>query len=759
MKRNVLLALAAAVVCAAGQAWGQGVPSQRYAWKNVTITAGGFITGIVFHPKEEGLAYVRTDIGGAYRYEKGQGRWVPLLDWVGPQDGNLAGVESVAVDPNDADRVYLALGTYWRGAAGIARSKDRGKTFEVTRLPVSMGGNEDGRGMGERLAVDPGDGRVLFFGSRRDGLFRSADAGATWGPVDGFPIARAAASTAPGAAPRPAAGGGPGGAGAGGITWVHFMREGEPAGEPTRRLIAGVASGAEASVYQSVDGGTTWAAVPGAPKGPMPHRAAWEEATRTLYISYGNGPGPNGVTGGAVWKLDVRTGQWTDVTPPVLGNGGFGGIAVDPRHAGTLVVATIDRWSPGDDLYRSTDGGASWKGVAKTATRDPAGSPYLYWGQREPRFGWWMAAVALDPFDPGHVVYGTGATIWGTRDMRAFDRGEPTRWTVEAAGIEETAVLALASPPAGAPLISGLGDIGGFTHHDLAVSPPAGMHAGPIFTNTTGLDFAELKPAVVVRTGTPHQPGGGATAAVSADGGDTWKAVTVPGTALPGARGQVAGGGPVLAVSADGGVLMAAGNRVQVSRDLGVTWTECPRLPANSRPVADRAAPATFYVFDWSEGTVWTSTDGGATFDARRTEGLSFRGAARGAGTGGGLPRVQAAPGKVGDLWASASGKLYHSTDGGRQFAPVAAGVTVHQFTFGKAAPWRQEPTLFVAGRIGQGEGIYRSDDGGEVWVRINDDAHQFGGWPTVMAGDPRVYGRVYVGMNGRGIVYGDVAQ
>ena len=95
----------------------------------------------------------------------------------------------------------------------------------------------------------------------------------------------------------------------------------------------------------------------------------------------------------------------------------------------------------------------------------------------------------------------------------------------------------------------------------------------------------------------------------------------------------------------------------------------------------------------------------------------------------------------------------------GKTAAELAAGVTVHQFTFGKAAPWRQEPTLFVAGRIGQGEGIYRSDDGGEVWVRINDDAHQFGGWPTVMAGDPRVYGRVYVGMNGRGIVYGDVAQ
>jgi len=41
-------------------------------------------------------------------------------------------------------------------------------------------------------------------------------------------------------------------------------------------------------------------------------------------------------------------------------------------------------------------------------------------------------------------------------------------------------------------------------------------------------------------------------------------------------------------------------------------------------------------------------------------------------------------------------------------------------------------------------------------WVRINDDQHQWGAVSPVI-GDPRVFGRVYIGTNGRGIIRGDI--
>jgi hypothetical protein len=51
--------------------------------------------------------------------------------------------------------------------------------------------------------------------------------------------------------------------------------------------------------------------------------------------------------------------------------------------------------------------------------------------------------------------------------------------------------------------------------------------------------------------------------------------------------------------------------------------------------------------------------------------------------------------------------------------------------------------------------GIFRSNDTAKSWVRINDDRHQWG-LILQITGDPKMYGRVYVGTHGRGTIYGD---
>jgi hypothetical protein len=138
-----------------------------YAWRSVRIGGGGYVSGLVFHPHEKGLLYARTDVGGAYRWDAKRQQWVSITDWIGADDANLLGIDSLAVDPNDAGRVYLVAGTYTTertGFAAVLRSNDRGKSFLRSNLPFRMGGNELGRGNGERLAVDPHDGRVLLLG-------------------------------------------------------------------------------------------------------------------------------------------------------------------------------------------------------------------------------------------------------------------------------------------------------------------------------------------------------------------------------------------------------------------------------------------------------------------------------------------------------------------------------------------------------------------------------------------------------------------
>jgi xyloglucan-specific exo-beta-1,4-glucanase len=179
----------AAPTAAATPGGGGGpVGSVAYNWKNVVVLGGGFVSGIVFSPIEKDLVYARTDVGGAYRWNQADKTWIPLTDHL-PRDSNFLGIESLATDPVDANKVYLAAGTYtgsWVGNGAILRSNDRGNTWQVTDMPVKMGGNENGRSMGERLAIDPNLTSILYFGSRKGGLLKSADSGATWEKVASF---------------------------------------------------------------------------------------------------------------------------------------------------------------------------------------------------------------------------------------------------------------------------------------------------------------------------------------------------------------------------------------------------------------------------------------------------------------------------------------------------------------------------------------------------------------------------------------------
>jgi photosystem II stability/assembly factor-like uncharacterized protein len=67
-------------------------------------------------------------------------------------------------------------------------------------------------------------------------------------------------------------------------------------------------------------------------------------------------------------------------------------------------------------------------------------------------------------------------------------------------------------------------------------------------------------------------------------------------------------------------------------------------------------------------------------------------------------------------------------------------------------------PAVFLAGKVQGLSGAFRSDDAGATWTRITDDRHQFAAI-IHLTGDPRIFGRVYLAVHGRGILYGDPAK
>ncbi|HYN95426.1 MAG TPA: cellulose binding domain-containing protein [Pilimelia sp.] len=760
-RRGIVGALAAAVLAGAvavvaqvatsGSTPAAAAAAEPYSWKNVRIDGGGFVPGIVFNPTEKNLIYARTDIGGAYRWNEAGQSWTPLLDWVGENNWGYNGVDSIATDPVQTNRVYAAVGMYtnsWDPNNGaILRSTNKGDTWQVSPLPFKLGGNMPGRGMGERLAIDPNRNGTLYLGAPNgNGLWRSTDFGATWAKVTSFPNAGNYSDDPADAngysSHQP------------GVVWVTFDKRTGAAGATTQAIYVGVAD-KENTVYRSTDGGTTWARIAGQPTGYMAHKGVFDPVGGFLYIATSDTAGPYTGGKGDVWKYATATGTWTQISPvpSTTATFGYSGLTIDRQNPNTLMVATQISWWPDVIFFRSTDGGATWTRIWDWGsypnrtfryTMDISSVPWLTFGgnpqlpEVTPKLGWMTESLEIDPHNSDRFMYGTGATIYGSTDLTKWDT-PGAQFTIRPMikGLEETAVLDLVSPPTGPPLVSALGDLGGFRHNNLD-QVPAMMFRQPGFFSGTSVDYAGLNPSVMVRAGNFNDADrpNDSHVAFSTDGGANWFQGTEPGGINEG--GNAAAG-------ADGNRFLWAprNSAVVFSVGFGNTWTPSQGLPQNATVEADRVNPLKFY--GYNAGQFYVSTDGGATFTASAATGLPASSA-----------KFKVVSGQEGDIWLAGSNGLFHSTNSGATFTRLANVTSANSVGLGKAAPGQTYPALFIYGTVDGVTGVYRSDNAGAGWVRINDDQHQYGNAGYTVEGDPRVYGRVYLGTNGRGILYAD---
>jgi len=700
----------------------------------------GYVTGLVIHPLAPNDIYIRTDVGGAYRFDRTNQYWVPLLDSFGRLQSEVYSILSVMPDPTDVNTVYIAaaLGrTITNGnvfsPAEVLVSHDRGTTWNATGLAAQglyIGGNDNYRGTtGEHLAIDPNQPSVVYLATQQNGLWR--------GNLSAKPPLMNWTQVA---------GGLPASTASPGISFVLFDPSGAVTSTgATRNLYAGVKG---SGVWASVDGGISWAQIIGSNANPA--RAALA-TDATLFVTFG---GDEGGTTGSVGRCKSHT--WSDVTPQ--GNGlSYSGVSTDPANPQVLVAAANGNMQ----IFRSTDQGDSWSAIAV--------GPFSY----VPEYymsgagSWGNAALAIDPASPTRVWQTNGYGVIETEDITAAS----TIWTWQMTNLEELVVQKVKVPPVqtvpgtnlpGADLMSVVADMVGFRYASRDLVPEVPIASFLYVAQATGISYCASQPQNAAFVGWDETNAAAPMSGITSNNGITW--TTIPNTS-PGTAGKIA-----MASDNPKNMVWAPYNASPVyTQDGGTTWQAAlykgAALPASWQLTnlwwtgdvlaPDLVAPGTFYYFD--NGSFYYSSNGGATWTLGNT-------------TWPQNPQyvidvsIVPNPAAAGDVWMTFAPdtnqpwtyQLLHSNDGGKTFAPITTLVFANYVAFGKGNT-ATTPFLYVHGQTpgASADAIYKSEDMGVTWIQISDPMRMQFGEISSLEGDMRTQDLVYVGNGGRGIFYG----
>ena len=709
-----------------------------YIWQTLPIGAGGFVTGIVAAAAPQSAMYVRTDVGGAYRWDPASESWTQLLNassLPGARPGDVVSVDSIAVAPSLGTRVYLALGndenpapdTPLIGEGRILVSDDGGSTWRTSAQRWFISGNQSFRTGSERLVVDPANPDHVLFGSSREGLFQSFDAGATWTQI--------ATTTVPEGIIGDVSSDQPG------VSAVAFVGT---------AMFAAVAGN---GVLRSADNGASWTMV--RPFEASQYGAGAVAVDGDLWLTISRTDGLPAV----VTVFDTGSAAWTDLPIPTSSPGVV--FAVDPTN--TSHVALTDEAVRDGHLWTSTDGGQNW------TTHDiEIASPQIPW----------LANTDLDDymstgrlmFDPagGTLWFAEGMAVWQTHDTQAAT----ITLTSAARGIEETVASAIVVPPGGVP-IGAIADRQGFRFADTTRYPERTL-IDETFVGGTGLDYSGGDPDVVAWVGAEYHiyysDRRRARGALSTDGGVTWE--QFDGTTLDMFGGEIA----VSAIDpnvlvwlpthfSDPWEYLRSPVGLYFSHDGGQSWTHVDSIAGidsfhrflwwfNRRALAADRLNGNFYLMS-DEARFFTSSDGAATWQEALNAPPCLSANACHV-----LGQLQAQPDRAERLWAGVgSDGLYRTDDAGRTAWVKLPGVDeVRAMGFGAPLVEGGPVAVYVYGRANASAdaGLYRSGDDGATWQLLTEFPAGSYADINAISGDPDVPGRVYIGFGGTGFAQGD---
>ncbi|HOB19194.1 MAG TPA: sialidase family protein [Candidatus Atribacteria bacterium] len=779
-----------------------------YEYRHAPVPGGGFVTGFAFHRLKKGILYARTDIGGVYRYNFDDRTWHSLVDHVTAPGKWETYPLSIALDDNHPEWLYIAAGDWKHNY--LCRSKDMGRHFEYFEIPAGVHGNAPGRGTGERLIVDPVDPGVIYFGSQTNGLLISEDHGEHWRelpvcPVNGKPETDIAFVWLD---PRSGSGGR-----CSTIVVSASGKDNSPVGNVRGPSLYISRDGGRS--FSPMPGQPSPPDIGNYP-GFVGQRAAFDG--RYLYVTMasvvnswagwrGYACDMGGAQLGCVIRYELAENGdirgWKYITPDmsllteskeaICRFSGFGGISADTSKPGRLVCST-QCCAKGDAVFYSEDFGETWTQILHGLTigqMDFDGVPYM-----KPEYNGggnlihWLSDIKIDPFDSDRAVFNTGTGIFMTENLCAAAEGGTVVWKPSCKGLEETVHLNLYSPPKGeVRLIDIIGDLGGFAFTDLT-KPAENSFAdenGNRYITCLNADFPDDNPwhiAVTARGNWTGKTTGGLI--WSEDQCRTWTRRKDPtglteriDRLIDAIRRPNTNSGWV-AVSADGRTLvwsLAEGSRLPVDAvvytdDLGSSWNKCRVYDLEGNIVdneqdtlkvmSDRVDPEVFYGF--GDGSrLYISRDRARTFHEIQVP-SDFPALELG-GIDGRMPaEIRAESGKTGVIWISTGEQglwkiIFDKLNGTADFRKVSAdGDVIYRQGMGKAAPDSDCKTLYVNGIIKGEYGFYRSFDEGRTWQRINSASQMFGDIRSI-AGDPRVFGLLYIATGTRGVLWGQPAK
>jgi photosystem II stability/assembly factor-like uncharacterized protein len=635
----------------------------------------------------------------------------PAWTLLGPDGGT---VDALAIDPVDPRIVYAGTAA----GEGVFKSLDSGVTWSRSGTGLPKGFDS---GV-VALAVNPRRRAVVYAGTALQGLYKSADGGASWLPVRLGTGPATFTVTALAIDPRDPDVVFTGSAyglfktADDGVHWKRITAGLPPLAVPRALAIdprtPGVvyASISALGVYRSRDGGETWKpASRGFPARPE---------VLTLAAAAGRPAAVYATTNQGVFKSTNGAASWSPAggglpfQPPVRS------LAIDPRGS-SVVYAGL----PGRGVFRSRNGGSSW-----FPDNDGLGNLQVL-------------ALAVNP--QGTVYAGTAGgdrlTVSGASEgggpggVFQASGGQPWRRTVR--GLSAVTVTAVAVEAGGDPPIlwAGTEALGVFRSPRAGVwrrVPIAGL-SGIVKNIVTDPDH----PGTVYVLAPP--PGGpfNLSPFKTTDAGQTWTPLPVSG--------------PFLGLKRDplNGALLLFGYGIRRSADGGLTWTGSAGgiEPADLlQDVAfDPSAPQTVYAagsrpsaarLDPVQPRLYKSADGGSTW-TRIDAGL-----ARAAGA---IQKVVVSPARPQVLYAASLGTLFRSADAGAHWDQVAEAPMQGIITDLVAGP---DGTLYAAT---DNTGVYASPDGLE-WTSIADGLASLVVDDLLL--DPADPDRLYAGTAGGGL-------